>query len=79
LECGSLLPLLRLELARDAAGSKLPTKESGSKLPHSKAIPRRRFDSTILPMTLLTTRKAQRRRATGAKNETETVFYEIRD
>jgi len=30
-------------------------------------------------MTLLTTRKAQRRRATGAKNETETVFYEIRD
>jgi len=29
LECGSLLPLLHLELARDAAGSKLPTKESG--------------------------------------------------
>ena len=37
LECGSLLPLLRLELARGAAGSKLPAKESGSKLPHSKA------------------------------------------
>ncbi len=41
LECGSLLPLLRLELARGAAGSKLPakesgSKESGSKLPHSK-------------------------------------------
>ena len=36
LECGSLLPLLRLELARGAAGSKLPAKESGSKLPHSK-------------------------------------------
>jgi hypothetical protein len=31
-----MLPLLRLELARDAAGSKLPAKESGSKLPHSK-------------------------------------------
>jgi hypothetical protein len=31
-----LLPLLHLELARDAAGSKLPAKESGSKLPHSK-------------------------------------------
>ncbi len=30
------LPLLRLELARGAAGSKLPAKESGSKLPHSK-------------------------------------------
>jgi hypothetical protein len=39
LECGSLLPLLRLELARDAAGSKLPAKESGSKLPHSKTSP----------------------------------------
>jgi len=37
LECGSLLPLLGLELARDAAGSKLPTKESGGKLPRSKA------------------------------------------
>jgi hypothetical protein len=37
LECDSLLPLLRLELARNADGSKLPTKESGSKLPHSKA------------------------------------------
>jgi len=36
LESGSLLPLLRLELARGAAGSKLPAKESGSKLPHSK-------------------------------------------
>jgi hypothetical protein len=36
LECGSLLVLLRLELARGAAGSKLPAKESGSKLPHSK-------------------------------------------
>src|SRR5271157_187415 len=30
------LPLLRLELARGAAGSKPPAKESGSKLPHSK-------------------------------------------
>jgi hypothetical protein len=37
LECGSLPPLLRLELARGAAGSKLPARESGSKLPHSKA------------------------------------------
>jgi hypothetical protein len=38
LECGSLLPLLRLEPARAAAGSKLPAKESGSKLPHSKKV-----------------------------------------
>ena len=30
-------PLFRLELARGAAASKLPAKESGSKLPHSKA------------------------------------------
>jgi hypothetical protein len=29
-------PLLRLELARAAAGSKLPANESGSKLPHSR-------------------------------------------
>jgi len=36
LECSSLLLLLRLDLARGAAGSKLPAKESGSKLPHSK-------------------------------------------
>ena len=36
LECGSSLPHLRLELAPGAAGSKLPAKESGSKLPHSK-------------------------------------------
>jgi hypothetical protein len=36
LECGSLVRLLRLELARGAAGSKPPAKESGSKLPHSK-------------------------------------------
>ena len=36
LECGSLLPLLGLELGRDGAGSKLPTEESGSKLPESK-------------------------------------------
>jgi hypothetical protein len=40
LECGSLLPLLRLELARDAVGSKLPTKENGSKLTHSKVMRR---------------------------------------
>ena len=39
LECGSLLPLLRLELARGGAGSKLPATESGSKLPHSNAHP----------------------------------------
>jgi hypothetical protein len=36
LECGSLRPLLRVELAREAAGSKLLAQESGSKLPHSK-------------------------------------------
>jgi hypothetical protein len=31
-----LLPLLHLELAPGAAGTKLPAKESGSELPHSK-------------------------------------------
>jgi hypothetical protein len=39
LECGRStdgLPLLRIELARGAAGSKLPPKQSGSKLGHSK-------------------------------------------
>jgi hypothetical protein len=33
----NVVTLLRLELARSAAGSKLPAKQSGSKLPHSKA------------------------------------------
>ena len=33
LECGSLLPLLRLELARGVAGGKLATRRRGGKLP----------------------------------------------
>jgi hypothetical protein len=36
LQGGSKLPLLYLELARGAGRSRLPVKESGSKLPHSK-------------------------------------------
>jgi hypothetical protein len=41
LECSSLLPLLCLELARDAAGSELSAKEGGSSAAALQNPPRR--------------------------------------